>query len=181
MSSQENHQENAQQIHPESHQEAEMLEQPQDLKKQLVDAEEKANQYWDKLLRQQAEMENIRRRAERGIEDAHKYALEKFVRELLPVVDSLERAMAAHKNEESSTGSLLDGVSLTLKMFYAALEKFGVQQVNPAGQTFDPALHQAVSTQIDADAKPGTVLSVLQVGYLLNDRLIRPALVMVSK
>lgn len=152
-----------------------------ELQNQLVAAEEKANQHWERLLRLQAEMDNLQRRAERDVANAHKYALEKFVSELLPIVDSLERAVATHSNEESGAGSLLDGVTLTLKMFYAGLEKFGVQQVDPMNQPFNPELHQAVSTLVDSDVKPGTVISVLQKGYLLNNRLVRPALVVVSK
>ncbi len=156
-------------------------ESPSELQAQLAAEKEKANQYWERLLRLQAEMDNLQRRVERDVANAHKYALEKFVSELLPIVDSLERAIATHSNEESGAGSLLDGVSLTLKMFYAGLEKFGVQQVDPLSQPFNPELHQAVSTQVDCDAKPGTVIAVLQKGYLLNNRLVRPALVVVSK
>ncbi|MCD6038706.1 MAG: hypothetical protein K0S27_106 [Gammaproteobacteria bacterium] len=152
-----------------------------DLQKQLSGAEEKANKYWEQLLRTQAEMKNLERRVEQDIANAHKYALKNFVLELLPIVDSLERAVAAHKNEESGVGSLVDGVKLTLKMFYTALEKFDVEQVDPLAQPFNPDLHQAVSTQVDCDAKPGSVISVLQKGYLLNDRLVRPALVIVAK
>jgi molecular chaperone GrpE len=152
-----------------------------ELQKQLATAEEKANQHWERLLRQQAEMENLKERVKRDVANAHKYALGEFVLELLPIVDSLERASTTHSNEESGAGSLLDGVNLTLKMFYSSLEKFGVQQVDPIAQAFNPELHQAVSTQVDCDAKPGTVISVLQKGYLLNNRLVRPALVIVSK
>lgn len=152
-----------------------------ELQKQLTAAEEKVNQHWERLLRQQAEMDNLQRRVERDVANAHKYALEKFVLELLPIVDSLERAVTTHSNEEGGAGSLLDGVNLTLKMFYAALEKFGVQQVDPLAQPFNPELHQAVSIQVDCDAKPGSVISVLQKGYLLNSRLVRPALVIVAK
>lgn len=154
-----------------------------ELQIQLTAAEEKANQYWERLLRLQAEMDNLQRRVERDVANAHKYALEKFVLELLPIVDTLERAVTTHKDDESGSGSgsLLDGVSLTLKMFYTGLEKFGVEQVDPIGQPFNPELHQAVSTQVDCDTKPGTVISVLQKGYLLNNRLVRPALVVVSK
>lgn len=161
----------------------EMLERElyEELQKKLSAAEEKVNQHWDRLLRQQAEMSNLQSRAERDVANAHKYALEKFVQELLPIVDSLERAIATHSHEESGAGSLLDGVSLTLKMFYAAMEKFGVQQVDPIGQPFNPELHQAVSTIVDCDAKPGMVTTVLQKGYLLNNRLVRPALVVVAK
>lgn len=147
----------------------------------LTEEEEKYNQLWDRLLRTQAEIGNLQRRAERDVSNAHKFALEKFVLELLPVIDSLERALAAHNEDDSSSGSLLDGVDITLKMLYAAFEKFDIQQVDPLSHAFNPELHQAVSTQLDPKAKPGTVLSVLQKGYLLNNRLIRPALVVVSK
>lgn len=163
--------------------ETEMLEYPshEELEQKLTAAEEKASQNWDRMLRIQAEMDNLQRRVERDIANAHKYALEKFVLELLPIIDSLERAIEAHLNEDSASGSLLDGVSMTLKMLYAALEKFSVQQVNPERQPFNPEHHQAVSTQADPNVKPGTVLTVLQKGYLLNGRLIRPALVVVAK
>lgn len=153
----------------------------EEIQKQLTEAEEKASQYWERMLRMQAETDNMQRRVERDIANAHKYALEKFVLELLPVVDSLERAIVSHVQDESGAGSLLDGVSLTLKMFNTAMEKFGVEQVNPEGQPFNPELHQAVSTQSDPDIKPGTVINVLQKGYLLNKRLIRPAMVVVAK
>ncbi len=153
----------------------------EELRKKLAETDEKATQSWDRLLRLQADMDNQQRRAERDVANAHKYALEKFVLELLPIVDGLERALAAHESEDSGTGSLLDGVQMTLKMLYAAFEKFGIQQVDPQGQVFNPELHQAVSTQADPAAKSGTVLAVLQKGYLLNNRLIRPALVVVAK
>lgn len=149
-----------------------------ELQKKLTEAEEKANQYWDRLLRIQAENENLFRRTERDIANAHKYALEKFVSELLPVIDSLERSITAHPEDASG---MLEGVNLTLKMFYSALEKFGIQQVNPISEPFNPEWHQAVSTQESPDTQPGTVLHVLQKGYLLNNRLIRPALVIVVK
>ena len=153
----------------------------EELQKQLTEADEKANQSWEQLLRVQADMNNMQRRVERDVANAHKYALEKFILELLPIVDGLERAVAAHEGEDSGSGSLLDGVNLTLKMIYAAFAKFGIEQINPEFQPFNPELHQAVSTQADPTAKPNTVLAVLQKGYLLNNRLIRPALVVVSK
>lgn len=161
----------------------ELLDHPSyiQLQKQLTETEEKANDNWDRLVRLQAEMDNMKRRVERDVENAHKYALEKFTLELLPVVDGLELAIAAHANEESGGGSLLDGVKLTLKMLHNAFEKFGIEQVNPETQPFNPEFHQAVSTQDDASVKPGTVLKVLQKGYLLNGRLMRPALVVVAK
>ncbi len=148
------------------------------LQKQLADAEEKVAQHWERLLRKQADMDNLQRLSERNLENAHKYALEKFVLELLPVIDGLERAVVALTTEAPSA---LDGVGMTLKMFSNALEKFGAKSVNPLDQLFNPDWHQAVSTLIDPEVAAGTVLSVLQVGYLLNGRLIRPALVVVSK
>ena len=153
----------------------------QQLQKELTAAEEKANQYWERLLRLQAETDNMQRRAERDVANAHKYGLEKFVLELLPIIDNLERAIAAHADDDASQGSLLDGVSLTLKMFQSGLEKFGVQQVNPEGESFNPEWHQAVSAQVVPGTPPGLVLNVLQKGYTLNNRLIRPAMVVVSK
>ena len=162
-----------------------MLEHPsyEELQQQLTAAEEKATQSWERLLRLQAEMDNLQRRVERDVANAHKYALEKFVLELLPIVDGLERAVAAHQEEDdgSGDGTLLDGVKLTLKMINAAFTKFGIEQVSPESQPFNPELHQAVSAQTNADTKSNTVLAVLQKGYLLNNRLIRPALVVVSK
>lgn len=147
---------------------------------QLLDLEEKAKNALDRMLRLQAEMENVRRRAERDVENAHKFALERFVNELLPIVDNLERALAAHAGEDATGGSLLDGVGLTLKLFCGVLNKFGVYQVSPEGSVFNPEHHQAVSTRVVAGTAPGTVVEVLQKGYLLNDRLVRPALVVVA-
>lgn len=175
-------------ISPDEIEEARLLEHPSyiELQKKLTEAEEKATQNWERVLRMQAEMDNMQRRVERDIANAHKYALEKFVVELLPVVDTLERALDHHAeddNEEGpgSTATVLEGVELTLKMLLAAMQKFGVEQVNPISQAFNPELHQAVSTQEDASVKPGTVLTVMQKGYTLNGRLVRPALVVVSK
>ncbi len=148
---------------------------------QLLNAEEKVKEYWERILRMQAESDNMKRRTEEDIAKAHKYALQKFVSELLPIIDNLERAILAHNNEASEAGTLLDGVSLTLKMFITTLEKFGVEQLDPLSQPFNPELHQAVSTIEDKAVKPGTVIQVLQKGYLLNKRLVRPALVIVAK
>jgi len=137
----------------------------------------------DKVLRVQAEMSNMLRRAERDVVSAHKYALEKFIAELLPVVDSFERAVVSHEgqDETESNKAVLDGINLTLKMLYTAFEKFGIQQINPLGEAFNPELHQAVSTEIAPRVKPGNVANVLQKGYILNNRLVRPALVTVAK
>lgn len=151
------------------------------LQQKCQEAEEKAAQSYDQMLRMQAEMENVRRRLERDVVSAQKFALEKFALELLPIVDGLERALTAHAEEESSVGSLLDGIQMTLKMLYSAFDKFGIQAIDPLSAPFNPEHHQAISTQADSTVKPGTVLNVLQKGYLLHERLLRPALVIVSK
>jgi molecular chaperone GrpE len=151
-----------------------------ELQTKLTQAEEKANQNWERLLRQQADTDNQQRRAERDIANAHKYALEKFIPELLPVIDSMERSLEI-SSAEHSVNAVLEGINLTLKMFYDVLKKADVVQIDPKGQPFNPDFHQAVSVQEGTNLKPGTVVNVLQKGYTLNNRLIRPALVVVSK
>ena len=146
----------------------------------LQDAQAKADQHWNQLLLARAELDNNRRRNERDVENAHKFALEKFVRELLPVKDSLELGLAAAAGEGSELENLREGMELTLKMLGAALEKFGVSEVDPKGEKFNPERHQAMAVQETPKAEPNTVLTVYQKGYLLNDRLIRPAMVVVS-
>lgn len=164
----------------EGNQAAGLLDHPSyiELQAKLTEAEEKAAQNWERVLRIQADMENAQRRATRDIENAHKYALEKFVLELLPIIDSLERAANLPEDQQHS---VLEGVKLTLQMLHTAFEKFGIVQVDPMGKLFNPELHQAISTEVNGDVPPGTVLNVLQKGYLLNNRLVRPALVVVSK
>ncbi len=134
----------------------------------------------DKALRAQAELENIKKRATRDIENAHRYALEKFVNELLPIIDSLELGIDAAKTAEK-TDDLKEGMDLTLKMFNTAVEKFGVQALMPEGQKFNPEQHEAVSMQAVEDTESGTVVRVMQKGYELNGRLVRPAMVVVAK
>jgi molecular chaperone GrpE len=154
----------------------------QELHLMLEDARNKADEHWNQLLRVQAEMENLRRRAERDVESAHKYALEKFAAALLPVKDSLEMGLnAASGGEGEVLTRLKEGTELTLKMLAAALEKFGIKEVEPVGQPFNPDLHQAMTMQPSADHPANTVLAVMQKGYTLNDRLLRPAMVVVSK
>jgi molecular chaperone GrpE len=162
---------------------AELLTHPsmEELMQKLGEAEQKANENWDRLLRLQAEKDNMERRVERDVANAHKYGLEKFANELLPIVDSLELSTTHNKEGDEHTKAVIEGVNMTLKMFYAALEKFGVKQVNPVGEPFDPEFQQAISMQVDPNVKVGTVISVLQKGYTLNNRLLRPALVVVSK
>lgn len=163
---------------------AELLTHPsyEELLQKLDETEQKMNDHWERILRMQAEADNMARRNERDVASAHKYALEKFVAELIPIVDSLE--LCVTNEEKGATGastSIIEGVTLTLKMFYVAMEKFGVKQVNPLNQPFDPEFQQAIQMQEDPNCKPGTVISVLQKGYTLNNRLVRPALVVISK
>jgi len=150
------------------------------LEKELNEAEAKATEHWEHVLRLQAELENTRRRAERDVQGAHKYALEKFVNELLPVKDSLEMGEAAAQVEDADLEKVREGIELTLKMMSDVMSKFGVAEVNPVGQPFNPDLHQAMSMQDVPDARPNTVVAVYQKGYQLNDRLVRPAMVVVA-
>ncbi len=146
----------------------------------LQDAQAKADEQREQVLRVQAELENVRRRAERDVQGAHKFALEKFVNELLPVKDSLEMGGAAAKVENNDLAKVSEGIELTVKMMTDVMAKFGVAEVDPVGQPFDPELHQAMSMQDVPDAKPNTVITVFQKGYQLNDRLVRPAMVVVA-
>lgn len=145
----------------------------------LEDARGKADEHWDKVLRLQAEMDNLRRRTERDLANAHKFALEGFANELLPVRDSLEMGLAAF--DEANTDKHKEGIELTLQMLTGALEKHGITEVNPQDEPFNPDFHQAMSMQERADVAPNTVVTVVQKGYLLNERLIRPAMVIVAK
>ena len=151
------------------------------LQAELAAAQEEATSGKDQVLRAQAEMQNLRRRAERDVENAHKFALEKITQELLPVVDNLERALGAMDTADEKTKSLAEGVEMTLSSFVKALEKFKIEQVSPEGEPFDPQLHQAMSMVENDDVEPNTVVAVMQKGYTLHGRLVRPAMVMVSK
>ncbi|MGE5523781.1 MAG: nucleotide exchange factor GrpE [Rhodospirillaceae bacterium] len=148
-----------------------------DLQQRLEKAEQAAQEHRDAWLRAVADSDNIRKRAQAEVSNAHKFALESFAAELLPVKDSLEAALAS---ENVTVESLRSGEELTLKQLRAALEKFNVTEVNPVGQKFDPHRHQAIS-MVESDAEPNTVVQVLQKGYLLHDRVLRPALVTVAK
>jgi molecular chaperone GrpE len=147
------------------------------LEESLRQAELKAAEHHDAWLRAKAETENVRRRAQEDIAKASKFAAEKFAGGMLPVKDSLEAALA---NENQTLESLREGVELTLKQLISAFQNAGLREEDPAGQKFDPNRHQAIGA-VEADAEPNTVVSVLQKGYLLNERVIRPAMVMVSK
>ena len=134
----------------------------------------------DQMLRIQAEAQNVRRRAEQDVEKAHKFGVEKFANEMLPIVDSLERAIEAFGDDEALQ-PVREGVEMTMKMFLSGLEKFKMEQVSPLGETFDPALHQAMSMVDAPDAEPNSVIAVMQKVYTLHGRLVRPAMVVVAK
>lgn len=146
----------------------------------LEKEKEQSQTYRDAALRAQAEMENLRKRTARDVEGAHKYALEKFVHELLPIMDSLSLGMSAAESAEH-VDELREGMDLTLKMFNGAMEKFGVKEINPLNEKFNPEQHEAVSMQEIEGSESGTVVTVMQKGYELNGRLVRPAMVVVAK
>ena len=157
-------------------------EQGDELEQALAAAIEEAQRARDDLLRVQAEMQNLRRRTEQDIEKAHKYGQEKFSMELLAVMDNLERSLEAASNSEDETiKAICEGVNLTLKGLTDTFAKFNIEQVDPLGEPFDPQLHQAMSIQENAEAEPNTVIAVMQKGYTLHGRVMRPAMVMVSK
>ena len=135
----------------------------------------------DGVLRARADMENAKRRAEAEIDKARKFALEKFAGELLPVIDNLERALQVADAENEAVKPLLEGIEMTMKSFVSTVEKNGLTLVDPQGETFNPELHQAMSMQESADVAPNTVIAVMQKGYQINGRLLRPAMVMVSR
>lgn len=135
----------------------------------------------DRALRVQAEAQNMIRRAERDVENARKFALERFTGALLPVIDNLERALAAMGEPSDATRALVEGVQLTYRSFLDVLQKFDVAVVDPTGQSFNPELHQAMSIVEVPDAAPNSVVAVMQKGYTLNGRLVRPAMVVVAK
>ena len=152
-----------------------------ELTQKLAQAEANAQENWDKMLRTQAEMENLKRRIQKDLESAHKFALERFAKEIINVIDSLELGVQASTGTSPDVVKLREGSELTLKQFEATLARFNITAVGEAGQPFNPELHQAVSTQPSADLEPNSLLTVFQKGYLLNDRLLRPAMVVVSK
>ncbi len=150
------------------------------LQRDLDQALAKADEHWKLYLGAHAEMENLRKRTERDVQNAHKFALERFFNELLPVRDSLELGLTAANGTVDVT-QLREGVDLTLKQLAAAMEKFGVREVNPLNAKFDPHLHEAMAMAPTDQAEPNTVIQVVQKGYLLNERLIRPAKVIVAQ
>ena len=145
---------------------------------EMVDLKARADENWDKYLRIAAELENVRKRAARDVANAHKYALERFAADLLDVRDSLEMALSTA--EDASVESFREGSESTLKLLASVMQRFGVEELDPLGEPFDPEMHEAMTMQPAADAEPGSVLTVFQKGYALNGRLLRPARVVVA-
>ena len=148
---------------------------------ELQKAQATIQEYWDQIMRLRAEMENNRKRAERDVENAHKFALKNFVENLLPVIDSMEMGQSAAIAENATLESIREGSELTMNMFVQVLQRSGLEQINPLGEKFDPEKHQAISMVEVPDAESNSVIEVMQKGFLLNDRLIRPAMVVVAK
>ena len=144
----------------------------------IAELQAKADENWDRYLRAAAEADNVRKRAARDVENARKYALENFGRDLLAVKDSLEMGIQAADNAD--VDALLAGKEATLKLLATTLERFGIEELDPEGEPFDPEQHEAVTMQPSEDLEPGSVMKVIQKGYSLNGRLLRPAMVVVA-
>ena len=161
---------------------AESNETGEDLTVLLEQARQKADANWDELLRARADMENLRRRQSRDLENAHKHALDKFVSELLPIYDSMALGANAASGEEASLENVRDGLDMTMKMFLSSIAKFGLEQVDPEhGDDFDPECHQAMAMQPVEGVEANKVITVAQKGFQFNGRLLRPAMVVVSQ
>ena len=153
----------------------------EELKKELEEAKQKANDSWDKAVRTQAEMENLKRRTQKDLEDAHKFALTGFAKDLLPVLDSLVLGLQAATGDSEDVKKFREGSELTIKQFEALFPKFNIVAIDPLGQPFNAEQHQAMLMQAVEGAEPNTVVNVFQKGYMLNGRLLRPAMVVVAK
>lgn len=153
----------------------------EDIEQQLLKAQATIKDYWDQIMRLKAEIENSIKRSSRDIENAHKFALRNFAESLLPILDSMEMGQQAAESDKASLSSIAEGTQLTMSMFVQALEKHGLKQIDPVGESFDPDQHQAISIVEDKNAESNTVISVMQKGFSLNDRLVRPAMVVVAK
>lgn len=153
----------------------------EDIEQQLLKAQATIKDYWDQIMRLKAEIDNNIKRSSRDIENAHKFALRNFAESLLPILDSMEMGQQAAESDKASLSSIAEGTQLTMSMFVQALEKHGLKQIDPVGESFDPDQHQAISIVEDENAESNTVISVMQKGFSLNDRLVRPAMVVVAK
>ncbi|SMN13304.1 Heat shock protein GrpE [Bathymodiolus heckerae thiotrophic gill symbiont] len=150
-----------------------------DLETQLAEAQQSAKDNWDKVLRAQAEMENLKRRSARDLENAHKFALDGFVKALLEVKDSLTMGLKTANEKGATIKSITEGLEITDKIFLSTLAKFGVEALNPVDETFNPEFHEAVTMVPAPDKESNSVLEVVQIGFTLNGRLVRPAMVVV--
>ena len=153
----------------------------EELKQELAEAKQKANDAWDKAVRTQAEMENLKRRTQKDLKDAHKFGLTSFAKELLPVFDSLVLGLQAATGDSEDVKKFREGSELTIKQFESLFAKFNIVAVDPLGLPFNPEQHQAMLMQVVEGAEPNTVVNVFQKGYMLNGRLLRPAMVVVAK
>jgi molecular chaperone GrpE len=159
----------------------ESMDGDESIEAQLEKAQLTIKDYWDQMMRLRAEIDNNQKRAQRDLANAHKFALKNFAENLLPVVDSMEMGQAAASQESASLESIREGSELTMNMLMQVLERSGVQQIDPLGEKFNPEMHQAISMVESADAEPNSVIEVMQKGFLLNERLIRPAMVVIAK
>jgi molecular chaperone GrpE len=164
---------------PEAAENADADEEP--IEQQLEKARETIKDYWDQMMRLRAEIDNNRKRAERDLENAHKYAIKNFVENLLPIVDSMEMGQTAAEADNATLESIREGSALTMNMFVQVLEKNGLEQIDPLGEKFDPERHQAISMLDVEGAESNSIIEVMQKGFLLNDRLVRPAMVVVAR
>ncbi len=158
---------------------ASSLSEIDDLRAQLKEAQQSAKDNWDKVLRAQAEIENIKRRNIKDLENAHKFALDGFVKALLEIKDSLSMGLKTANKESATIENIIEGLKMTDKIFLSTLEKFGVESINPKNQPFNPELHEAVNMLPMPDKESNSVLEVVQIGFTLNGRLVRPAMVVV--
>ena len=154
-------------------------EQSDDLQTQLEEAQQSAKDNWDKALRAQAEMENLKRRNAKDLENAHKFALDGFVKALLEVKDSLTMGLKTANEEKATIEHIIEGLEMTDKVFLSTMEKFGVETINPTDEAFNPEFHEAVTMVPVPDKESNSVLEVVQIGFTLNGRLVRPAMVVV--
>ena len=155
--------------------------QDDDLAEQLAEAQDKVKEYWDQIVRLNAEMDNNRKRAQRDIENAHKFAVQNFAESLLPIADSMEMGIKAASDDNVNLDAIRKGIEMTHELFVSTMDKNGIKAIDPKNEKFDPDLHQAMSMVETDEVEPNTVIDVMQKGYTLNERLIRPAMVVVSK
>ncbi len=158
---------------------AEQENKAEDLKTQLEDAQKSAKESWDKLLRSEAEIQNLKRRNARDLENAHKFALDGFVKSLLEVKDSVTMGIKTAQEDGATIEHIIEGLEMTNKVFLSTMQRFGVEEVNPQNEAFNPDFHEAVTMIPMPDKESNSVLEVVQVGFTLNGRLVRPAMVVV--